>query len=308
MSAISAAISAVVAPMPATTSCASGARTNSGVARASRYTPAVTIVAAWIRALTGVGPSIASGNQTISGNWALLPIAPRNNKQANRRDRRRGNRGQLRRRPQHRGKVERAERPPDHEDRQHEAEVADPVDDERLLGRRGRARPAEPEADQEVAAQAHRLPEHEQQQEIVRQHQHAHREHEQRNLGEEPREAGVALHVPRGEHRHQEAHERDHREHHRGHRVGLDVDANVEPADLEELVAGCHGRRARVLREAVRHDRQQQHERANDGDRQRDPAGPMAPRAEQLGAQQPGDDCRGQRGGGDQPHHELLAG
>ena len=43
------------------------------------YTPAVTIVAAWIKALTGVGPSIASGSQTCSGNWALLPQAPSNN-------------------------------------------------------------------------------------------------------------------------------------------------------------------------------------------------------------------------------------
>ena len=40
--------------------------------------PALTIVAAWIRADTGVGPSIASGSQTWSGNWALLPIAPAN--------------------------------------------------------------------------------------------------------------------------------------------------------------------------------------------------------------------------------------
>src|SRR5262245_34605034 len=64
--------------MPATTSWAVGASTKSGVERATKYTPAVTIVAAWISALTGVGPSIASGNQTISGNWALLPIAPRN--------------------------------------------------------------------------------------------------------------------------------------------------------------------------------------------------------------------------------------
>jgi len=31
--------------------------------RIIKNTPAVTIVAAWIRALTGVGPSIASGNQ-----------------------------------------------------------------------------------------------------------------------------------------------------------------------------------------------------------------------------------------------------
>ncbi len=36
----------------------------------------MTIVAAWMRALTGVGPSIASGSQTWSGNWALLPTAP----------------------------------------------------------------------------------------------------------------------------------------------------------------------------------------------------------------------------------------
>ena len=36
----------------------------------------MTIVAAWIKALTGVGPSIASGNQTCSGNCALLPHAP----------------------------------------------------------------------------------------------------------------------------------------------------------------------------------------------------------------------------------------
>ena len=43
------------------------------------YTPAVTIVAAWISALTGVGPSMASGSQTCSGNWALLPHAPSNN-------------------------------------------------------------------------------------------------------------------------------------------------------------------------------------------------------------------------------------
>src|SRR5881397_1147387 len=39
-------------------------------------TPAVTIVAAWIKAEMGVGPSIASGSQTCSGTWADLPTAP----------------------------------------------------------------------------------------------------------------------------------------------------------------------------------------------------------------------------------------
>ncbi len=34
------------------------------------------MVAAWIRAETGVGPAMASGSQVISGSWALLPQAP----------------------------------------------------------------------------------------------------------------------------------------------------------------------------------------------------------------------------------------
>ena len=46
------------------------------------YTPAVTMVAAWISALTGVGPSIASGSQTYRGICADFPTAPTNNKRA----------------------------------------------------------------------------------------------------------------------------------------------------------------------------------------------------------------------------------
>jgi hypothetical protein len=42
----------------------------------------VTIVAAWIRAETGVGPAIASGSQTYSGIWADLPATPRNSSRA----------------------------------------------------------------------------------------------------------------------------------------------------------------------------------------------------------------------------------
>ena len=41
-------------------------------------TPAVTMVAAWMRAETGVGPSIASGSQVCSRNCADLPMAPMN--------------------------------------------------------------------------------------------------------------------------------------------------------------------------------------------------------------------------------------
>jgi len=53
-----------------------------GEVRASRNTPAVTMVAAWIRALTGVGPAMASGSHTYSGICALLPVAAANSSSA----------------------------------------------------------------------------------------------------------------------------------------------------------------------------------------------------------------------------------
>lgn len=36
------------------------------------------MVAAWINADTGVGPSIASGNQVCRPSWADFPMAPKN--------------------------------------------------------------------------------------------------------------------------------------------------------------------------------------------------------------------------------------
>ena len=74
--AIVAAISSVRQPIAAPTSAAVVAISNSGCMRAIRYTPAVTIVAAWISAETGVGPSIASGSQVCSGTWADFANAP----------------------------------------------------------------------------------------------------------------------------------------------------------------------------------------------------------------------------------------
>src|ERR1019366_9495721 len=70
---------AVRAPTIATVFIAFGASTNNAFDRATMYTPAVTMVAAWIRAETGVGPSIASGSHTYNGNCADLPQAPTNN-------------------------------------------------------------------------------------------------------------------------------------------------------------------------------------------------------------------------------------
>ena len=76
VTAIVAARTAVTPPVMATRFIAASEASNTGNMRATRKTPAATIVAAWIRALTGVGPSIASGSQTCSGNCADLPTAP----------------------------------------------------------------------------------------------------------------------------------------------------------------------------------------------------------------------------------------
>src|SRR5687768_4964155 len=69
---------AVVAPMKSTKLSAVWLSSNSGDMRATMKMPAVTIVAAWISAEIGVGPSIESGSHTCSGTWADLPIAPMN--------------------------------------------------------------------------------------------------------------------------------------------------------------------------------------------------------------------------------------
>ena len=76
VSATSAIENAVIAPITSTTDLAVSLNSYKGDMRATMKMPAVTMVAAWISAEIGVGPSIESGSQTCSGNCALLPIAP----------------------------------------------------------------------------------------------------------------------------------------------------------------------------------------------------------------------------------------
>src|SRR5438128_12557750 len=70
--------SAVIEPMTMMKDSAVSDSSNSGDMRVTMKMPAVTMVAAWISAEIGVGPSIESGSQTCSGNCADLPIAPMN--------------------------------------------------------------------------------------------------------------------------------------------------------------------------------------------------------------------------------------
>ena len=153
----------------------------------------MTIVAAWIRADTGVGPSIASGSQTWSGNWALLPTAPHRTSRAIQLIVVVVELSPIWASTSWMFRVCRLR--PDQHDPEDESDIADPVDDERLLAGQGRAAAGEPEADQQVAAQPDQLPGHEDDQEVVGQDQQEHREHEQVEVGEEPPVAAVVAHV-----------------------------------------------------------------------------------------------------------------
>jgi hypothetical protein len=71
---------AVRAPMKLTKKSAYDACSKMYEHRIVKKTPAVTIVAAWIKADTGVGPSIASGSHVCNPNWADFPTTPKNKK------------------------------------------------------------------------------------------------------------------------------------------------------------------------------------------------------------------------------------
>ena len=183
---------AVMPPTHATTVIASGLASRNGCARHSRNTPAVTMVAAWISAETGVGPSIASGSHRCSGNCALLPIAATRSSSAIAvavplsmtfaPD-------------AHRRVVERAVGREDQEHREQEPDVTDAVGDEGLLPRDRGGVALEPERDQQVRAEADALPPEEGHEEARAEHQDQHRRGEEVEVGEEPREARIAVHV-----------------------------------------------------------------------------------------------------------------
>ena len=181
-SAISPATTSVSAPRMAAVSCTSGAASNMGAVRKMRYTPATTIVAAWMSAETGVGPSIASGSHVWSGSCADFATAPPRRPSAT-------SVATVELSPStscEDGLVaERARLLNEEEERERERGIADRVHDERLLRRRDCRRPLVLEADQEVRREADEAPGREQHQEVPALDEQEHREDEERHVREE---------------------------------------------------------------------------------------------------------------------------
>ena len=227
----------VVPPITPTTASAVGAYSNSGDNRATMKTPAVTIVAAWIRAETGVGPSIASGSQVWSPICADLPIAPTNSRMRGKGQRidapaekihRRADR--TRRLAEHNPEIERAEDHENREDAERKAEIADTVD-EKGLDRRGvGGGPVVPEADQQIRHQADTFPAEEQLNEVVGGDQRQHEKGEEAQIGHEPRDRLVLGHVADGidmDHRRDDGHDEDH---HPAQGVEPERPVDIDPA------------------------------------------------------------------------------
>ena len=113
-----------------------------------------------------------------------------------------------------------------------QAEVADPVDEEGLLGGAGRLRLGEPDSDQQIAAGPHRFPEDVHKQEVAGRHQHRHRKNKHRHQSEEPRVAGIVVHVADGIDGHEQAHAGDDDEHRGGERIQTQRHRNCEAEGL----------------------------------------------------------------------------
>ncbi len=107
----------------------------------------------------------------------------------------------------------RAEACHEKEDPEKKAEVADPVDDKRLLARVRGAVPLVPEADEEIGAQPHAFPAHEHEEYVVRRHEGEHHEDEEVEIREVAGKALVIVHVSGGIDVDEEADARDHEAH-----------------------------------------------------------------------------------------------
>ena len=178
-----------------------------------------------------------------------------------------------------------------------EAEVADPVDDERLHPGVGRPVLLVVEADQQVGAEPHPLPADEHHQEVVAQDQQQHRPHEQVEVDEVALVALLVGHVADRVDVDPEADEGDDEHHHRRQRVEQEGDVEVDRPGGPGVEGLLDGLRVEPPDEVAEDRRQGDHQR-DAGNAQPDGGG------HPLGRPRPGDGV-GRRAGegqqGDEP-------
>ncbi len=125
-----------------------------------------------------------------------------------------------------------------------------------------------PEADQQIAREAHALPAEEELHEVVGRHQHQHREGEQRQVGEEARPVRVLFHVADGIEVHEGRHRRDHHQHHGDQRIDADGPVDLQVARVhpgEQHFARVLVREAdAVERDPGEHHRDEQEQRGDE--------------------------------------------
>ncbi len=168
----------------------------------------------------------------------------------------------------------RAERGEQAVERDHEGPIADPVDDERLVAGGGVADDLVPEADQRERAEADALPSHEQQPQIVAQHQQEHREGEQVEPAEEAPVRIIVVHVAGRVDVDQAADAGDDQRHQHRERIEPERDIDIEPADMNpapEIVEheAILGRQRQHHHEGAERDQKGEHDHAasDHGDR-----------------------------------------
>ena len=142
-------------------------------------------------------------------------------------------RGHLREALEHVAEVERAERPEREQDADRESGVSQARGDEGFLaGGDGRLL-QEPEANQQVAAQAHAFPPDEHHDQVRGQHQREHEEDEKVQVAEEAVVAALVRHVAGGIDVHQRADEGDHQQHDDSELVDLQRETDAEASGGE---------------------------------------------------------------------------
>ena len=189
-----------------------------------------------MRAETGVGPSIASGSQTCRGICALLPVAPRKSRRqaivtGPHSQSLSGARAPALSAMSTRSRLPKAwkmkiiprMRPG----------VADAVHHEGLEPGRGGAVALVPEPDEQVGAEPHPLPAHEEEREAAAEHQQQHEEGEEVQVREEADAVVVVGHVAQRVDVDERADAGDDQHHHARERVDEQAEGDAEAADLD---------------------------------------------------------------------------